>query len=62
MEYYEGYEKFGFNNFILALGYKGFYIKDYFVNYSIRNSDIEIDIKTETLNIISEKMKTGKFH
>ena len=42
----KSYEKFGFNNFILALGYKGFYIKDYFVNYSIRNSDIEIDIKT----------------
>ena len=48
------YEKFGFNEFILALGYKGFYIKDYFINYNIRNSDLEIDIKTGDIKHIQK--------
>ena len=54
------YEKFGFNEFILALGYKGFYIKDYFINYNIRNSDLEIDIKTGDIKHNIQKNENWK--
>lgn len=27
------YSYYGFNNFVLQLGYKGYYIKEYLVNY-----------------------------
>ena len=40
------YERYGFNDFVLALGYKGHIIKDYFSNYNSRNSDFTINTKT----------------
>lgn len=42
----EHYAKFGFNDFILALGYKGSIIKDHFLSYQRYVSDIEIDFQT----------------
>jgi glucose-1-phosphate cytidylyltransferase len=44
------YEIQGVNDFILALGYKGDFIKDYFINYNIRNSNF-------TLNTLSSKLE-----
>jgi glucose-1-phosphate cytidylyltransferase len=38
------YAHFGFNEFILALGYKGNYIRDYFINYYRYNSDFTVDL------------------
>ncbi|MBI1911116.1 MAG: glucose-1-phosphate cytidylyltransferase [Deltaproteobacteria bacterium] len=40
------YAAHGFNEFIIALGYKGELIKEYFINYTYRQSDISIDLKT----------------
>jgi len=39
------YEKHNFTDFVLALGYKGEYIKDYFLNYHSRQSDLYIDLR-----------------
>ncbi|MDP1604358.1 MAG: glucose-1-phosphate cytidylyltransferase [Legionella sp.] len=39
------YEQYGFNNFMLALGYKGEVIKDYFLNYHARLSDLTVHLK-----------------
>lgn len=39
------YSHFGFNEFILATGYKGESIKDYFLNYYNFNSDLVISLK-----------------
>ena len=39
------YSMFGFNEFVIALGYKGHVIKDFFVNYHLRHSDLSVDIK-----------------
>ena len=36
------YRYYGFNRFILALGYKGSQIKEYFYNYRITNSDFSL--------------------
>lgn len=40
------YSHFGFNNFIIALGYKGDYIKDYFLNQEFFDSDFQINTKS----------------
>lgn len=39
------YSHYGFNDFIICLGYKGFMIKEWFANYFIHNSDVTIKIK-----------------
>ena len=44
------YEKHNFNDFVLALGYKGEYIKDYFLNYHSRQSDLYIDLRSGNVN------------
>jgi glucose-1-phosphate cytidylyltransferase len=38
------YSHFGFNDFIICLGYKGYVIKEYFANYFLHMSDVTIDI------------------
>lgn len=40
------YERHGLNDFTLALGYKGEVIKDYFLNYHARLSDLTVHLKT----------------
>lgn len=38
------YASFGFNEFVLLLGYKGDVIRDYFLNYSSLASDVTVDL------------------
>jgi len=38
------YAHYGFNDFILALGYKGNIIREYFLNYFAYNSNITVDL------------------
>lgn len=46
------YSFYGFNDFILALGYKGNVIRDYFLNYFYYNNDFTIDLgKKEEIKI-----------
>jgi glucose-1-phosphate cytidylyltransferase len=42
------YSSFGLTRFILALGYKAEYIKQYFYNYKITNSDFTINLQPDT--------------
>lgn len=42
------YSKFGFNDFIIALGYKSEVLKEYFLNYKDLNSDLEINLRNST--------------
>ena len=39
------YERYGHQDFMLALGYKGELIKDYFLNYHARLSDLTVRLK-----------------
>ena len=45
------YSHYGYNEFVILLGYKGYYIKEYFVNYFLHQSDITIDIQNNKLDI-----------
>lgn len=40
------YERHGHRDFLLALGYKGELIKDYFLNYHARQSDLTVHLKS----------------
>ncbi|MAV63581.1 MAG: glucose-1-phosphate cytidylyltransferase [Candidatus Marinimicrobia bacterium] len=46
------YSKHGFNDFIIALGYKSEVIKEYFLNFKNLNSDLEINLKDGTKNFL----------
>src|SRR5210317_2112274 len=45
------YASYGFNDFVLCLGYKGEMIKEYFLNYEIMNSDFTIELGSNGKNI-----------
>jgi glucose-1-phosphate cytidylyltransferase len=54
------YSHYGFNEFVVLLGYKGYYIKEYFANYFLHQSDVTIDLssnKMEVHNNTSEPWK-----
>lgn len=45
------YSNYGHNEFIILLGYKSYYIKEYFANYFLHQSDITIDLKTNQMKV-----------
>ncbi|WP_207429610.1 glucose-1-phosphate cytidylyltransferase [Pedobacter sp. SYSU D00535] len=45
------YSAHGFNDFIICLGYKGYYIKEYFSNYFLHKSDVTIDLKSNSVKV-----------
>ena len=51
------YSHYGINDFIICLGYKGYQIKDYFANYSLRTSDITFNLKTNSLEVHQTKVE-----
>jgi glucose-1-phosphate cytidylyltransferase len=38
------YSQYGYNEFIICLGYKGYAIKEFFYNYFLHKSDVTIDL------------------
>lgn len=46
------YSAHGINEFIICLGYKGYYIKEYFSNYALHNSSISIDVQNKSLEFL----------
>jgi glucose-1-phosphate cytidylyltransferase len=45
------YSNYGFNDFVVCLGYKGFVVKEYFANYFIHKSDVTMDLKTNSVEV-----------
>ncbi|MBI2251932.1 MAG: glucose-1-phosphate cytidylyltransferase [Armatimonadetes bacterium] len=45
------YSKFGYNEFVILLGYKGYIIKEYFANYFLHQSDVTIDLQNNDMQI-----------
>ena len=52
------YAHYGHKEFILALGYKGDYIRDYFLNFYNYNSDFSVDLA----NNVSVEIHNSKIH
>lgn len=45
------YSHYGYNEFVVLLGYKGYTIKEYFANYFLHNSDVTIDLAKNSMQI-----------
>ncbi len=49
------YSSYGFNDFIICLGYRGYCIKEYFAHYYLHKSDITFDFRDDNEKIIYHK-------
>ena len=47
------YSSFGFCRFVLCMGYKSEIIRDYFLNFYQMNSDVTIELKTNSVEVHS---------
>lgn len=54
------YAHWGFNEFVILTGYKSHLIKDYFLNYYTRYSDITIDMATNAVEIHNHRTDPWK--
>jgi glucose-1-phosphate cytidylyltransferase len=54
------YSSFGFNDFVICLGYKGYMVKEYFTNYFIHMSDVTVDLKNNKVEVHSNHAEPWK--
>ncbi len=54
------YSAYGFNDFVICLGYKGYMIKEYFANYFLHQSDVTIDLSKNELKIHDSQAEPWK--
>src|SRR5680860_144537 len=47
------YASFGFTEFVVALGYKGYVIKEYFANYLLHGCDISVNLGSGQIDFLS---------
>jgi glucose-1-phosphate cytidylyltransferase len=45
------YSKYGINDFVVCLGYKGYVMKEYFANYFLHQSDVTFDIASNEMHV-----------
>lgn len=48
------YASYGFKDFVIALGYKGYVIKEYFANYLLHASDMCVDLASGRTEMLSK--------
>jgi glucose-1-phosphate cytidylyltransferase len=53
------YAHHGFRDFVLCLGYRGDVIRDYFLNYELRNSDVTLTLGDPALEVHSGHTERG---
>lgn len=54
------YSYYGYNEFVICLGYKGYVIKEYFFNYFRHLSDISINLCTNSTEILNTTCEPWK--
>lgn len=54
------YSQYGFNDFIICLGYKGYIIKEYFMHYFLHNSDITIELGNNNVEVHGGNIESFK--
>jgi len=45
------YSAHNVNDFVICLGYKGYYIKEYFANYFLHSSDVTFDVRENKMEV-----------
>ncbi|MEY2819700.1 MAG: hypothetical protein RL275_3163 [Chloroflexota bacterium] len=56
------YSSYGFNEFVIALGYKGEVIKDYFLNFHHYSHSLTVQLNNGQVNIHDSKGENWKVH
>lgn len=56
----KNYSNFGINEFVILLGYKGYFIKEYFSNYFLHQSDVTIDLSQNSMQVHENKSEPWK--
>ena len=54
------YSSYGFNEFVVLLGYKGHVIKEFFSNYYLYQSNVTIDLKNNSVDIHQNESEPWK--
>ena len=54
------YSSYGYNDFVILLGYKSYIIKEYFANYFLHQSDITVDLKENKVEVINNTSEPWK--
>ena len=56
----KNYSTFGVNEFVICLGYRGYMIKEFFVNYNLHSSDVTIDLHKNEVSITKSDTEPWK--
>lgn len=56
----KSYSNYGFNEFIILLGYKGYMIKEYFANYFLHQSAITMNLANNEMEVHSNTSEPWK--
>ena len=54
------YSHYGFNDFIICLGYKGNYIKDWFNDYFLHHNDVVFDLGKNKVEFLKKRGENWK--
>lgn len=54
------YSHYGFNDFVVLCGYKHEYIKEYFMNYFMDNSDVTFDLSNNSVTVHEKRVEPWK--
>ncbi len=54
------YSHYGYTDFVICLWYKWYYIKEWFANYFLHNSDVTFDLKNNEMTIHNNKSEDWK--
>ena len=49
------YSHYGYNDFVICLGYKGYMIKEYFANYFLHMADVTFDMDRNEMEVHNKK-------
>ncbi len=56
----KSYAAHGITDFVICLGYKGYMIKEYFANYFLHQSDVTIDLKNNSIEVLNNTSEPWK--
>lgn len=54
------YSHYGFNDFVICLGFKGYMIKEYFSNYFLHMSDVTFDMRNNSMEVHQQHAEPWK--
>jgi len=54
------YSAYGFNEFVILLGYKGYFIKEYFANYFLHQNNVTIDLSLNKMEVLNNSAEPWK--